>query len=148
MDLRILMVAERRQADRVGQLLGQGLANWVGKGAPLHADFVLATDVREACVQFQAVPFDVVLMGLDAAGERSPGALDRLHEVEPDVPVIVFGSHTSKKVAESWRRAGAVDCVSCQPANVARVVERMVEATWEAWTRNGDVAEAVHEHHL
>ncbi len=159
MDLRILLVAEKGQADRVRPLIWQGLSDWTGKGSPLRADLVHAGTLRDACVHVQAVPFDVVLMGVGAIESPGVGALARLREVEPDVPVVVFMSSEegSAHVAptagvqrapgiDAWHRAGAVVCLTSEHSGPAQLAAALVQASRGAWTKGGDVAEAIREH--
>jgi CheY-like chemotaxis protein len=72
----------------------------------------IARDGAEALRRAAAVRPDVVLLDINMPGVTGDEALNRLHAIDPTVPIIMLTANADEDVARDLLRRGAMDYVT------------------------------------
>ena len=80
--------------------------------ASLGYDVDIAHDGAEALRRAAAVRPDVVLLDINMPGVTGDEALNRLHALDPTVPIVMLTGNADEEVARDLLRRGAMDYVS------------------------------------
>jgi DNA-binding NtrC family response regulator len=106
-----LLIAE--DEDRMRRLLGMLLSN---SGHELE----LAADGQQAWEKFQQTPPDLLITDLRMPNMGGMELIERVRELDPDVPIIVITAFGSIESAVEAMRAGATDYIT-KPFEEARI---------------------------
>ena len=72
----------------------------------------IARDGAEALRRAAAVRPDVVLLDINMPGVTGDEALNRLHAIDPTVPIVMLTANADEDVARDLLRRGAMDYVT------------------------------------
>jgi len=80
--------------------------------ASLGYEVDIAHDGAEALRRAAAVRPDVVLLDINMPGVTGDEALNRLHALDPTVPIVMLTGNADEEIARDLLRRGAMDYVS------------------------------------
>ena len=90
-------------------------------------DVVTATSGEVALEKAEETTFDVAVVDLSMPGIDGVETLERLREIDPQLPVILLTGHVTTERGRDAVELGAFDFVS-KPANFTELFEKIVEA--------------------
>ena len=99
-----------------------------------------ATSGREAIFAVEAQTFDAVLLDLAMPDLDGLETLRRLHEIQPELQVMILSGRATVKTAVEAIRLGATDIFE-KPTDVETLVERIRSARATRIAHEDDVAE-------
>jgi DNA-binding NtrC family response regulator len=99
-----------------------------------------ATSGREAISAVEAKTFDAVLLDLAMPGLDGLDTLRRLHQIQPDLQVMILSGRATVKTAVEAIRRGATDIFE-KPTDVETLVERIRSARAARIAHEDEVAE-------
>lgn len=99
-----------------------------------------ATSGREAISAVEAQTFDAVLLDLAMPDLDGLETLRRLHEIQPELQVMILSGRATVKTAVEAMRLGATDIFE-KPTDVETLVERIRSARATRIAHEDDVAE-------
>ena len=103
-------------------------------------DVTCTTSGREAISAVEAETFDAVLLDLAMPGLDGLETLRRLHEIQPDLQVMILSGRATVKTAVEAIRRGATDIFE-KPTDVETLVERIRSARAARIAHEDEVAE-------
>jgi CheY-like chemotaxis protein len=104
---------------------------------PLRCDLV---DGREAISAVEEETFDAVLLDLAMPDLEGLETLRRLHEIQPELQVMILSGRATVKTAVEAMRLGATDIFE-KPTDVETLVERIKSARATRIAHEDDMAE-------
>lgn len=81
----------------------------------------------EAVDQVRRSHFDVVVLDIKLKGEDGVDVMNRIRQIEENLPVILLTGHMSKEANEEGLKAGAIDYI-IKPIDIEDLVVKLREA--------------------